>query len=229
MTTPQRFRKKPVEIEAVQWDGTAEAATPIIDWALQNNVTITYSCPDGAACRRDTHVLLVCTLEGSMAALPGDWIIRGIQGEFYPCKPDIFEATYSTGGPPGPNLLDGTTEFMRLARQPAGEWEYTTAADITQLRALRMDLLAEEYSEYLNAERASDLVEIVDGLLDVIVIAWGTLISYIGEERAKAAAAEVVRSNLSKVIGDGLPIFREDGKVLKPESWQPPNIEVAIR
>jgi hypothetical protein len=38
--------------------------------------------------------LLIPTLEGDMLAVPGDWIIRGIKGEFYPCKPDIFEATY---------------------------------------------------------------------------------------------------------------------------------------
>jgi len=90
--TTTRFRKKPVEIDAVQWDGTAEAATPIIDWALRNDVTINYYCPD--ECKQDAHVLLVSTLEGAMTAQPGDWIVRGIQGEFYPVKPDIFDATY---------------------------------------------------------------------------------------------------------------------------------------
>ena len=94
MSSPKRFRKKPVEIEAMQFDGAPSTATPIIDWALANDVTIGYHCPDGDACRRDSHVLLVSTLEGSMSALPGDWIIRGVQGEFYPCKPDIFAATY---------------------------------------------------------------------------------------------------------------------------------------
>ena len=38
--------------------------------------------------------VFIYTLEGTMAAVPGDWIIRGVQGEFYPCKPDIFDATY---------------------------------------------------------------------------------------------------------------------------------------
>ena len=38
--------------------------------------------------------LLIGTLEGTMAAAPGDWVIKGVAGEFYPCKPDIFEATY---------------------------------------------------------------------------------------------------------------------------------------
>ena len=92
-TAPTKYRKKPVVIEAMQYDGTAGRATEIIDWALSQGGTITYHCDDGS-CERDSHVLTVRTLEGAMTALPGDWIIRGVQGEFYPCKPDIFEATY---------------------------------------------------------------------------------------------------------------------------------------
>lgn len=91
---PTKFRKKPVTIDAVRFDGTPETATPIIDWALGQDQTIRYWCEDGEACKADTHVLHIDTLEGTMTAMPGDWIIRGVQGEFYPCKPDIFEATY---------------------------------------------------------------------------------------------------------------------------------------
>jgi hypothetical protein len=90
-----KFRKKPVEIEAVQWDGTATGATPIIDWVLATG--------ERSARYDDEHepVLQIDTLEGTMRASAGDWIIRGVKGEFYPCKPDIFEATYEpvTGGP----------------------------------------------------------------------------------------------------------------------------------
>jgi hypothetical protein len=42
----------------------------------------------------DWRVLMIKTLEGDFTASPGDWIIKGVKGEFYPCKPDIFEATY---------------------------------------------------------------------------------------------------------------------------------------
>ena len=128
------------------------------------------------------------------------------------------------------NLLDGTEEFMRLANQ----LNTPIFDDITDWsdsdRVLRMELLDEEYNrEYLQAEQDNDIVEIVDGLLDIIVIAWGTLLAYVGPDKAKAAAAEVVRSNLSKVDGSLGPIqFREDGKVLKPEGWTPPDIEGAI-
>lgn len=98
MNAPQPFRKMPVEIEAMQFDGTPSTAMSIIDWALVNNAVIRCHCPDDEACRRDSHVLLVSTPEGSMTALPGDWIIRGVAGEFYPCKPDIFATTYEAVG-----------------------------------------------------------------------------------------------------------------------------------
>jgi hypothetical protein len=93
-----KFRKKPVEIDAMQWDGAPENAGLIIDWMLANGTTATFACTDTdqrTECDADTpHVIKIKTLEGTMAASVGDWIIRGIQGEFYPCKPDIFEATY---------------------------------------------------------------------------------------------------------------------------------------
>lgn len=91
-STPKPYRKKPVVIEAMEWDGTAPEATLVIDWALSHGVTINYYCIED--CRADKHTLLVSTLEGSMSASPGDFIIKGVQGEFYPCKPDIFKATY---------------------------------------------------------------------------------------------------------------------------------------
>lgn len=95
---PTRFRKLPVEIDAMQWNGTAESATPIIDWILRNGQTATYLCSNPDRCAEhngDTpHIISIRTLEGSMAATVGDWIIRGVANEFYPCKPEIFAATY---------------------------------------------------------------------------------------------------------------------------------------
>lgn len=92
--TVKRYRKKPVEIEAMRYDGTTDTATEIIDWALASGETITYYCPDDESCRRESHALNIATLEGMMTALPSDWVIRGVAGEFYPCKPEIFAATY---------------------------------------------------------------------------------------------------------------------------------------
>lgn len=73
------FRKKPVVIEAVQFFG------PNFD-ELEKFV-------GGDAEFRDGE-LIIATLEGTLHASPNDWIIKGVKGEFYPCKPDIFAATY---------------------------------------------------------------------------------------------------------------------------------------
>jgi hypothetical protein len=73
------FRKKPVVIEAVQFTGYTDELVAFI-------MGIDYSC--------EANDLIIHTLEGNMRAIIGDWIIKGISGEFYPCKPDIFEKTY---------------------------------------------------------------------------------------------------------------------------------------
>lgn len=83
-----RFRKKPVVIEATQWDASVRDATRIIDWVLSGGGTARYH-DEG-----DDPFIAIDTLEGTMRAAPFDWVLRGVQGEFYPCKPDIFAATY---------------------------------------------------------------------------------------------------------------------------------------
>jgi hypothetical protein len=90
------FRKKPVEIEAQRFDGTWESVN---DWLLSLGHAEDDDGTDGGpacwmAAGDEAPGLYIDTLEGTMHASPGDWIIRGVKGEFYPCKPDIFEATY---------------------------------------------------------------------------------------------------------------------------------------
>ena len=92
-----RYRAKPVEIEARQWHGTAEQAGPIINWVLENGQTARYDCV-GECTPGSKHVIGIVTLEGTMSAQPGDYIIRGTAGEFYPCRADIFEAKYEPAG-----------------------------------------------------------------------------------------------------------------------------------
>jgi hypothetical protein len=85
-----RYRKKPVEIEAMQFVGL-DSYMAIVDWYKATTVS-TLSAEEALSFRMP--IMLIATLEGTMAANPGDWIIRGVKGEFYPCKPDIFAATY---------------------------------------------------------------------------------------------------------------------------------------
>jgi len=116
-----KFRKKPVVIEATQWfksgDHPLDYAEPVdgfengelvefsqehqkqLDW--EGQIVRYFRDPDvagGTPCKRCGIRLhehgWIETLEGGLIACPGDWIITGVQGERYPCKPDIFDATY---------------------------------------------------------------------------------------------------------------------------------------
>ena len=80
-----KYRKKPVVIEAVQFNG-------------RNSADIHEFCGDKVREPVGKDYLEIETLEGIHIASPGDYIIKGIKGEFYPCKPDIFEMTYEPVG-----------------------------------------------------------------------------------------------------------------------------------
>lgn len=88
-----RWRKKPVVIEAKQATGTPESNREIIDWTRGSS---TPASMDKNAEGRPQ--LSIATLEGAHWVTPGDWIIRGSKGEHYPCKEDIFAATYEPAG-----------------------------------------------------------------------------------------------------------------------------------
>ena len=89
-------------------------------------------------------------------------------------------------------------------------------------RKLRRKLLCEEFIEYLEGEQYDDLVEIADGLADMLYIAFGTALEY-GID-LHAVFAEVHRSNMSKLGEDGKPIRRDDGKVMKGPNYERPQI-----
>lgn len=79
-----KFRKKPVVVEATEWDGTNESWQHIMDMGLTKwNPGVI-----------GMQTFYIETLEGYHLARKGDWIIKGVHGEFYPCKPDVFVKTY---------------------------------------------------------------------------------------------------------------------------------------
>lgn len=82
-----KYRKKPIVIEAIQWRGNfqelKEFCPKFFDMGCDSSTPEIKSWP-----------IIIPTLEGEYLANIDDWIIKGIKGEFYPCKPDIFEATY---------------------------------------------------------------------------------------------------------------------------------------
>jgi hypothetical protein len=94
----RRFQKKPVVIEAHLFAGGEVGWTVLMGWlealGLEGEDGDGSDGSPGMWLAEDGRALVIDTLEGEMRADPGDWIIRGVKGEFYPCKPDIFEATY---------------------------------------------------------------------------------------------------------------------------------------
>ena len=88
-----KYRKKPVVIEALLNEGEWK---PVFDW-LKELAGGDFAVPFGhrpSITRNEDGTLNIETLEGTMRAEVGDYLICGVQGEFYPCKPDIFEQTY---------------------------------------------------------------------------------------------------------------------------------------
>ena len=81
----KKYRKKPVVVEAIRWDGDSSLANSVlgesyaVDWEYESSNSLGIYIP---------------TLEGAMLCKIGDWIVKGIKGEFYPVKDDIFGATY---------------------------------------------------------------------------------------------------------------------------------------
>lgn len=162
MTEPTPVRKKPVAVEAMEWPGGAEAATPIIDWVLSHGGTARYLEDDNAHYER----IRVDTIEGTMTASAGWWIIRGTKGEFYPCRPDIFAENFE--------VIEPETSRSRRARASAERLFFTAAggqpptdeqkATVAELRELVVALGA-KIIESVPAGRNRDLA--IDALEDV--------------------------------------------------------------
>ena len=79
-----KYRKKPVVVEAMQFMGDGKSAHAIQEWGAGHLIVW----------HMHAESLSIPTLEGTMYANKGDWIIRGVNGEYYPCKPDMFDKTY---------------------------------------------------------------------------------------------------------------------------------------
>ncbi len=104
MSENMKFRKKPVVVEAKEFAGDTAKLHQVYLWIEENTegsfepmavIEGRKPCPaSGVSIDPRDGRLMIATLEGFHHANIGDWIIRGVQGEFYPCKPDIFAATY---------------------------------------------------------------------------------------------------------------------------------------
>jgi hypothetical protein len=134
------WRKKPVVIEAVQWNGELAVFKPWMDEL--GSLPFVFAAP--------LPGMTIKTLEGDMRAEIGDWIIRGVKGEFYPCKPDIFAATYEPGDTP----RSETTPNDQLAEAKflLGEWVKRAEAHsdtITEFKGGYQPFLTRATKEFL--------------------------------------------------------------------------------
>ena len=104
MNTPTKHRKKPVVIEAMQFIGSPSETIEVYYWVERNTlgsfepmavIEGRVRCPaTGVSIDPRDGRMMIATLEGFQHVNYGDWVLRGVKGEFYPCKPDIFELTY---------------------------------------------------------------------------------------------------------------------------------------
>jgi predicted HAD superfamily Cof-like phosphohydrolase len=106
--------------------------------------------------------------------------------------------------------------------------ESPTVSISKERKELRYELMKEENEEYLEAARNNDLVEVADALGDMLYILCGTIIEHGMQDKIEAVFNEIQNSNMSKLGEDGLPIYREDGKVLKGPNYFKPNIKAIL-
>lgn len=120
---PEKFTKKPVEIEAMQFRLGETTKGEIVAFCPDANIGVPIDENDPESERMDStdiRWVALATLEGTMTVSDGDWIIKGIQGEFYPCKPDIFADSY--------DRVVGANDYARIYTDDAGEWRYQVFA-----------------------------------------------------------------------------------------------------
>ncbi|WP_218929048.1 hypothetical protein [Actinomyces bowdenii] len=156
-TIPARFVKRSVTVEAARLPEDPAQRRAVYRWVEEHVGSFTPTAPEaatsGIAIDPGTGHVLIATLEGVMIAQPGDWIIRGVRGEFYPCKHEIFQATYQHAPLPG---ADGETG---------------AAIDVVAHDALgkrQRDLLWEDYPEIGEHDWAA-VVERVDQITEGLI------------------------------------------------------------
>lgn len=147
-----KYRKKPVEVEAIKWNGDPdndENVSAVL--ALGNKITqVVEVHKDGK--------LDIQTLEGTMTASPGDYIIKGVKGEIYPCKPDIFVDSYSPV-PAADQTVPGEAVAGALLGMLGGGWGSHSAPlanSITAVLNFSCNTYSSELSPRMDAANASD-------------------------------------------------------------------------
>ena len=119
--------------------------------------------------------------------------------------------------------LDAVQEFHEAFKINVNQEPTLDLSD--QIKELRFNLMKEENEEYLEAVQNNDLVEVADALGDMLYILCGTILTHGMQHKITEVFEEIQKSNMSKLGGNGKPIYREDGKVMKGPNYFKPNIK----
>ena len=120
------------------------------------------------------------------------------------------------------NQLNKVKEFMTASGQTVNV--VPTMPDV-KTRIMRHEILKEEADEL---KHATNLVDALDAITDILYVLLGTAHAYGLADKVEAAFNEVHRSNMTKVMPDGKALKREDGKIIKPDTYEPPNLEKVL-
>lgn len=123
--------------------------------------------------------------------------------------------------------LDAVTLFHTSFKLGVSDAPRASLGDSVNL--LRYNLMKEENEEYLEAVQNNDLTEVADALGDMLYILCGTIIEHGLQHKIEEVFDEIQRSNMSKLDNDGLPIYREDGKVMKGPNYFKPNFAEILK
>ncbi|WP_116787409.1 nucleoside triphosphate pyrophosphohydrolase family protein [Flavobacterium psychrotrophum] len=123
--------------------------------------------------------------------------------------------------------LDAVTQFHTSFKLGVSDAPRASLGDSVNL--LRYNLMKEENEEYLEAVQNSDLTEVADALGDMLYILCGTIIEHGLQYKIEEVFDEIQRSNMSKLDDNGLPIYREDGKVMKGPKYSKPDFTAILK
>jgi len=118
------------------------------------------------------------------------------------------------------NLFRDQEKFMRACDQTVGEFN-------NEQFTLYLNLIKEEYNELFEANAEDDRLEMLDAMIDILVVTIGAIHS--AGFDAEGAWKEVMSTNFAKIEANGKVRKREDGKVLKPQGWEPPNLKPFLK
>lgn len=122
-------------------------------------------------------------------------------------------------------MLTQVRDFYIMCRAEDQMMSAPTAEITKKVKDIRIKLIREEFDELIKAMEENDLVEIADALGDLLYVVIGTVLAYGLQYKMLMIFDEIHRSNMTKAGKDGKCLMREDGKILKPEWWEPPKIK----